>query len=112
KRQAALDAAENPGPAGMLDIDCNSTPETQCRRPIENIFWPPDSAPAGSYRTWVTLFRQPVGADPVPYTLEIRHGERVVQTFEGSLQEVREDSRRFGHVFSGSGAPAPRPSPE
>ena len=84
---------------GILDIDCNAGPEQLCRRPIENVYWPDGAAPEGTYRYRVEFFRATAG-DPthttskeaqrplsvrIPFELEVRLGDRVVERQTGEL---------------------------
>ncbi|MDY7096434.1 MAG: hypothetical protein SX243_25975 [Acidobacteriota bacterium] len=39
---------------GTLDVDCN-VGESRCPEPMENIFWPRNTAPPGDYRVWIVL---------------------------------------------------------
>jgi hypothetical protein len=71
--------------AGVLDIDCNSSPDAICARPVENIFWPLGSAPTGGYEVWAQLFRVANDEAPVPFRLEIREGQRVRHVVTGTL---------------------------
>jgi hypothetical protein len=84
---AELEAGRNPDgkTTGILDIDCNSDIANACAKPIENIFWALGSAPRGAYQVWAELFQQVEGSGGVPYVLEIRRGEKVVQRLTGSL---------------------------
>jgi len=41
---------------GMLDVDCNVSPTTN--QPVENIFWPYNQAPFGTYHVYVHYFQQ------------------------------------------------------
>ncbi|MDA8020996.1 MAG: hypothetical protein MPN21_26460 [Thermoanaerobaculia bacterium] len=82
-------------PKGILDVDCNADPERMCKRPIENIFWPTGTAPRGTYEVWVHHFQNVTGDDGVPYFLEIRRGERVVQTIRGTVAEDDPTSERI-----------------
>lgn len=90
---------EKLAPGGVLDIDCNAGPDRMCRRPIENIFWQPGTAPRGAYRFWVLLFRTPVGGGEVPFTLEVRRGETVVESHRGSLEQRDEESTHLEFVY-------------
>lgn len=72
-------------PHGVLDIDCNADPERMCKRPIENMFWPKGTAPRGIYQVWVHHFQNVTGDGAVNYELEIRRGERVMQTIRGTV---------------------------
>lgn len=85
EEQLRLREASADVPEGILDIDCNADPERMCKRPIENIFWPTGTAPRGTYTVWVHHFQNVTGDGPVPFTLEIRRGERVVRTIRGTV---------------------------
>lgn len=93
---------------GFLDVDCNASPYEICKHPIENVFWPEGQAPEGHYRYRVRLFQflpEPVevveGEEPlpppeppkapVPFTVEVLEGERVVNRYRGQVsRENRE----------------------
>lgn len=79
-------------PKGILDIDCNADPERMCKRPIENIFWPHGTAPRGDYEVWVYHFQHIQGDGAVPFALEVRRGERVVERVEGTVSPQAQKS--------------------
>lgn len=94
---------------GILDIDCNAGPEQLCWHPIENVYWPEGAAPEGTYRYRVEFFRLAVGdathktylaghevensskeaqrpvSVRIPFELEVRLGDRVVERQTGEL---------------------------
>lgn len=86
-------------PKGVLDIDCNADPERMCKRPIENVFWPAGTAPRGEYEVWVQHFQNVTGDGAVPFVLEIRRGERVVQTVRGTVDRDDPTSETVSVVF-------------
>lgn len=89
-------------PAGVLDVDCNASPHQICPRPIENVFWPEGTAPAGRYTFWVHLF-QPILESAtereVSFTVEVRRGDRVVDVFRGTLDNELRISPIFEHRY-------------
>jgi hypothetical protein len=88
--------ADHPDAApGILDIDCNADSEKICAKPIENIFWPTSTALRGSYEVWVHYFQDISGEKDVPYVLEIRRGERVVERQNGKLGASQRRSPSF-----------------
>lgn len=90
-----LDEELSDQPKGILDVDCNADTERMCKSPIENIFWPKGTAPRGSYEIWVHHFQNVMGDGEVPYTLEIRRGERVVRTVRGTVEPDVPTSERI-----------------
>ena len=70
-----------------------------CHRPIENIYWQPGTAGQDCYTFWVVLFRTPVGDGEVPFTLEVRRGESVVESHNGVLSQRNEESTRMEFVY-------------
>jgi hypothetical protein len=69
---------------GQLDIDMNAGVDLT-DRPVENIFWPYDSAPAGSYEVYVNYFARHGDPDPTPYTVRTLVNGRV-SNYAGSLE--------------------------
>lgn len=103
ERRRAEQRGELVPPMGELDVDCNAGPERMCDRPIENVYWKPGTAPDGVYRVWVVLFRPPREGGPVPYQLEIRVGERVVETLRGTVEGMFDASEEATfHFVSGA----------
>lgn len=100
ERRRAEERGESVPPMGELDVDCNAGPERMCDRPMENVYWKPGTAPEGTYRAWVVLFRPPPEGGPVPFVLEIRLGRRVVETVGGTVQGTFDASEetRFDFV--------------
>lgn len=70
---------------GQLDID--KIPDEGDFGPhVENIFWPPDGAPPGTYTAFVHHYDSYTGASG-SYTLEVRVGGLVVHEESGSVSE-------------------------
>jgi len=87
---------------GLLDIDCNAM--EQCRRPVENVYWPTGQAPRGRFRYKATLFRTEQGEPEVDFVLKVLLGTRVVETRRGTLSSLQEETEVWEFSFS-----APRP---
>lgn len=98
-RSSGAPVPESDLPDGILDIDCNGGPDRICPEPIENVYWPTGTAPDGTYRARVVLFQRLHSDALVPYRLEIRAGERVVRTIEGSLSDSARASGWAEHEF-------------
>lgn len=96
----ATEAPSQSKAVGILDIDCNGNVE--CKRPMENIFWPEGEAPRGLFLVWIELF-QPLSSDTstVAFTVEVRRGPRVVEVLEGLL----DNSTRFSPLYEDRFAP-------
>jgi hypothetical protein len=94
--QKATEAAQQSGvPLGILDVDCNAGPDRICRQPIENVFWPVGTAPRGDYAVWVEHFQSWADKSAVPFVVEVRRGETVVQTFRGTVAPTSPKSAVF-----------------
>jgi hypothetical protein len=99
---------------GVLDVDCNGSSDTPCEHPVENVFWPPATAPAGDYRFWVRAHSLVPGDAVVPFRLHLLRGKEVFWLHEGSIRN-QELAGPFFYTFpSGKGArlleKAPLPS--
>jgi uncharacterized RDD family membrane protein YckC len=55
---------------GRLDVDANQSCGGDA--PVENIFWPPDSAPSGTYTVWVQYYQQCDESGPTAWRVELR----------------------------------------
>ena len=100
KEMAARDSEDPDAPKGILDVDCNASPDAMCPRPIENVFWPVGTAPDGRYEVWIHLFQKLGDDTQVPFTLEVRRGERVVETFRGQVSDDSRHSARYVYRYS------------
>lgn len=103
EEMAARDREDPDAPKGILDVDCNASPDAMCPRPIENVFWPVGTAPEGRYEVWIHLFQKLGDDTEVPFTLEVRRGERVVETFSGQVDDSSRHSPRYVYRYSGRG---------
>jgi hypothetical protein len=71
------------GCGGTLDIDMNAQRHSQT--PIENIFWPENSAQAGRYKVRVSLYaRQGENRTSIPFQIRIKNGADV-RTIPGNV---------------------------
>ena len=87
-------------PGGDLDVDCNASPDRMCERPIENIFWAPGTAKSGRYQFWAVLFqRLEDDTEEVPFTLEVRRGERVVESYRGVLSNAEDKTSIYAYSY-------------
>lgn len=68
---------------GFLDVDCNFV--TICDHPIENVFWAKGTAPAGDYHYQVALANSHGAPLPIPFTVTVLHGRRVVTTHHAEI---------------------------
>ncbi len=75
---------------GQLDVDSNAgCGEPLSARPVENIFWPQDGAPIGSYRVYVVYYAQCQLEAETDFNVIIKiDGKR--QEFRGTLTQVGE----------------------
>ncbi|GIV06248.1 MAG: hypothetical protein KatS3mg016_1823 [Fimbriimonadales bacterium] len=77
---------------GELDVDANADPLRVTNQPVENIYWPPGSAPEGPYKVYVHHYANHGDRDPTPYTLRITVNGHV-REFQGSLKHGEESQR-------------------
>jgi hypothetical protein len=67
---------------GMLDVDMNEAPTSE--EPVENIFWPPNSAPPGEYRVYVEHFEQHAEQDLTNFRILVNDGKNSKE-FKGEI---------------------------
>jgi hypothetical protein len=69
---------------GELDVDMNVRGESD--KPVENVYWPPNGAPAGKYRVYVQNYKyhEPVHG-PTEWRVEVVAGKKASH-FEGTIQ--------------------------
>ena len=80
---------------GILDIDCNASPEESCKRPIENVYWPEGEAPDGVYRYSAVLFNSSEAPKSVEFRLQVLVGKTVVHEESGRLTPSGRESETF-----------------
>jgi hypothetical protein len=85
---------------GILDIDCNSGTDRLCPHPIENVFWPPGTAPAGTYTYWVSANSLIASEAPLHFELQLLRGKEVVCRQQGSIGEAAGTFGPFVYAFS------------
>jgi len=57
---------------GMLDIDMNANQVLLNNKPVENVFWSPNSAPKGVFNVYIHYFRSWTGESRIPVTVVIK----------------------------------------
>ena len=80
---------------GILDIDCNASPEEICKRPIENVYWPEGEAPDGVCRYSAVLFNSSEAPKSVEFRLQALVGKTVVHEESGRLTPNGRESETF-----------------
>lgn len=73
---------------GQLDVDANSTCSDPMAEPVENIFWPVGSAPAGEYAVDVVYYSDCGNSGGGDYEVIVRVDNQVRDTFFGTLTVV------------------------
>ncbi len=51
----------------ILDVDCNGGSNQICEHPVENVYWPKSTAPAGTYTYWIETNSLVLTEGPVPF---------------------------------------------
>lgn len=73
---------------GMLEIDMNvSYPDSN--HPLENIYWPVNGAPSGTYYVYVNYFNKHEDPTETPYKVMVKHGNSI-EEYTGMLTQVKE----------------------
>ncbi len=73
---------------GQLEIDMNvEYPDS--KTPIENIYWPPGSAPLGSYNVYINFFKQHQYFESNPYKITVKYGEKMDE-YTGTINNLKE----------------------
>lgn len=75
---------------GILDRDCNATPEAMCEQPLENVYWPLGDAPPGVYRFSVRMVNVHHDTLPIHFTVHVLNGRTVVMVREGIVSNLRD----------------------
>ena len=68
---------------GELDVDMNVAAPLS-NEPVENIYWPQGKTPAGAYRIGVHHYKNHGAADPSPFKVALKTGDKV-QEFSGQI---------------------------
>ena len=101
---------------GLLDVDCNAGSDRLCEKPVENVYWPEGTAPAGAYMYWVEAHSLIPAEGPLAFELQLLRGTDVVWRHAGSLQATEEIAGPFVIDFAAGARVAPvashRPRPE
>jgi hypothetical protein len=91
----------------ILDIDCNGGTDQICEVPVENVYWPARTAPAGTYTYWVQANSMVLTEGPVPFELQLLRGDRIVWRRTGSIRAQEERFGPFAYPFSTNQAATP-----
>ncbi len=91
----------------ILDIDCNGATDRVCESPIENVYWPASTAPAGTYTYWIQANSMVLTEGPVPFELQLLRGDRIVWTRTGEIREQRGSVGPFAYAFSAGKSATP-----
>lgn len=89
-----------PASGGILDVDCNAG-AVPCERPIENVYWPSASAPAGTYKVWVHAHSLLPAEAPLEYELQVLRGDRAIFETTGAFRDHDELHGPFRHTYPG-----------
>jgi len=69
---------------GKLEIDMNvDYPDS--KSPIENIYWPSDAAPNGTYKVYLTYYKKHIDINDTPYTITVKYGNKK-EIFTGKMK--------------------------
>lgn len=69
---------------GHLDVDMNAAGR-QSKEPVENIYWPRNGAPAGSFQVFVHYFDKHDGIDETPFEVHVLV-DGVKKSYKGKLR--------------------------
>ncbi|NBR83983.1 MAG: hypothetical protein EBS84_08760 [Proteobacteria bacterium] len=93
---------KNSASRGELDVDMNARPPYSAQ-PVENIYWPTNGAPEGSYQVFVNHYSLHALVNETPYTVAIKQGGKA-QEFRGT---IRHGQTNLIHTFEVKKAPLP-----
>ena len=88
---------------GLLDVDCNRSPDSLCTDPVENIYWPVGNAPPGLYKYWVELFHERDQTLPIQCRVEVLLAKDIIDRQDGDLQKRRDIFGPFTTIYSPTG---------
>jgi hypothetical protein len=75
---------------GLLDVDCNGASDRLCEHPVENVFWPTGTAPAGTYLYWLEAHSLIPAEAPLSFELQVLRGPNVLWRQAGTLQKTEQ----------------------
>jgi hypothetical protein len=109
--------AQRSSPAGgVLDVDCNGASDHVCEHPVENVYWPAGTAPAGTYLYWLEAHSLIPAEAPLHFELQLLRGPQVTWRHAGTLQTTDKIAGPFQIDFAAGRAfvpvPVKRPLPE
>jgi hypothetical protein len=75
---------------GLLDVDCNGASDRVCEHPVENVYWPAGTAPAGTYLYWREAHSLIPAEAPLQFELQLLRGPGVLWRHTGTLQATEQ----------------------
>jgi hypothetical protein len=76
---------------GLLDVDCNAASDRVCGHPVENVYWPTGTAPAGTYLYWIEAHSLIPAEAPLRFEVQLLRGPNVMMWSQaGTLQETEQ----------------------
>ena len=101
---------------GLLDVDCNGASDRTCEHPVENVYWPAGTAPAGTYHYWLEAHSVIPAEAPLRFELQLLRGPGVQWRHTGTLQATDQIVGPFEIDFASGRSSTPlvvgRPLPE
>ena len=101
---------------GLLDVDCNGASDRLCEHPVENVYWPAGTAPAGTYLYWLEAHSVIPAEAPLQLELQLLRGPGVVWRHTGTIQATDQIIGPFEIDFATGRplvpSPVDRPLPE
>jgi uncharacterized protein YfaP (DUF2135 family) len=82
---------------GELDVDANAGCDDIMSSPVENVYWPTNGAPNGTYQIEVVYYWD-CNSGPTDYEVTIKQDERVYDVIRGTLWE-EDETNYVGEFF-------------
>ena len=77
---------------GTLDVDANAACREQRANPVENVFWPDETAPYGKYQVAVVFFQDCDGSGTADYEVTIKVDRNVLDVVQGTISFAEESA--------------------
>ncbi len=93
---------KNVSSGGQLDVDMNRNPQDS-RNPIENIYWPTNAAPNGTYEVGLSYHKQhESNINETAYNIEVKYNGKV-ESYNGLIKSVQKKPKIITKFVIGSG---------
>ncbi len=76
---------------GNLDVDANAYCSPLMPNPVENVYWPTNGAPWGTYQVYVVYFSTCDYSGTVDYQVTVKLAGQTDQVISGTLRDVSEE---------------------